>query len=115
MVCLLSKCTSDREYTEVSPDTLCRELTANAARAKKAYKGKNFIISGQISAIQEDAKYIEMRCGAYPNVGMVFRVKDRGIKKKIMSLDTGSYIALRCKCTDVSGENGYRFDIISLE
>ena len=88
---------------------------SNTARAKKTYKGKNLIISGNIAVIQEDIKYITLSSVEYPNVILEFKVKSKGVKKKIMQMDTGSYITVKCKCTSVSSDKGYKFDIVSLE
>ena len=115
LVSLLTQCTSNAEYKNTSVDTLCSEFLSNTARAKKNYKGKNLIISGNISGIQEDIKYITLYSVEYPNVILEFRVKSKGVKKKIMQLDTGDHITIRCKCKSVSSDKGYKFDIISME
>ena len=113
---LLNSCSSSGgTYTNVSVDTLCGELSSNPARAKKQYRNKNLIVTGNIGGIQEDANYMVLSSAEYPDIPLVFNAKTNKLKEDILELSTGYNVTVKCRCTAVSLQHGYRFEIVSIE
>ena len=49
-----------KEYTSVDAGTMVADLKNNAAAAQKKYKGKDLKVTGKLSNIDSDSKYISI-------------------------------------------------------
>lgn len=105
------------EYAEVTTDELSDALEANAMNASDTYKGKYFAVTGRLSNIDSDGKYISL---VDINDEWSFNVIQCYIKsddqlEKVKQMTTDDVVTVRGKITDVGEVLGYYLDIDSID
>ena len=105
------------EYAEVTTDELSDALEANAMNASDTYKGKYFAVTGRLSNIDSDGKYIDL---VDINDEWSFNVITCYIKndeqlEKVKAMTTDDTVTVRGKITDVGEVLGYYLDIDSID
>ena len=105
------------EYAEVTTDELSDALDKNAMNASDTYKGKYFAVTGRLSNIDSNGKYIslvDVNDELSFNVIQCYIKNDEQLEKvKQMSID--DTVTVKGKITDVGEVLGYYMDIDSIE
>ena len=101
------------EYADVTTDELSDALEANAMNASDTYKGSYYAVTGRLSNIDSDGKYIEL---VDINDEWSFNVITCYIKnddqlEKVKQMTTDDTVTVRGKITDVGEVLGYYMDI----
>lgn len=104
------------EYISITLDEMSRLRKSNIARAKHDYVDNFYQISGNISKIDDDIKYITL---LNPDdmkdmTAFKFNVNDDSVKDAISAHNLGDRLTLNCKCKSVGRWKGYEFDIIEI-
>ena len=104
------------EYIKVSKDDLDDALEANAANAKDTYKGKYVELSGKLSVIDSDLKYISVTSSTdeWDFLGVHCNIKNKTQKDVVKTLSKDQDIIVRGKITDVGEVLGYYLDITDI-
>ena len=104
------------EYIVVTKDELDEILDDNAAKAKSEFKGKYIEVTGRLSNIDSDLKYISLGAlyDEYDFNWMHCEIKNQEIKDKVLNLSKDQEITIRGKVTDVGEALGYFVDIIEI-
>ena len=104
------------EYIKVTKDELDDALEANAANAKDTYKGKYVEISGKLSVIDSDLKYISVTSSTdeWDFLGVHCNIKNKTQKDVVKTLSKDQDIIVRGKITDVGEVLGYYLDITDI-
>ena len=105
------------EYAEVTTDELSDALDKNAMNASDTYKGKYFAVTGRLSNIDSDGKYISL---VDVNDEWSIRVIQCYIKndeqlEKVKQMSIDDTVTVKGKITDVGELMGYSMDIDSIE
>lgn len=101
------------EYTPVDIDTLEDALDNNAAAAKDTYNGKYFAVTGRLSVIDSDLKYISIvsTTDEWDIIGIHCTIKNEKTKEVVKTLSKDQIITVKGKITDVGEVLGYYLDI----
>lgn len=101
------------EYQQVSVDEMMSALNDNAAAASEQYKGKYLEITGKLSVIDSDSKYISLNPenDEFAIVGVQCFTKNSEQKEIIKTLSKDSSVTVKGKCTEVGEVMGYSLDI----
>lgn len=101
------------EYKNVSASELMKALEDNAAAASDKYKGKYLRITGRVSTIDSDCKYITVLPGddEYAIIGIQCNTQNDKQKNDVKKLSKDKKIVVKGKCTDVGEVMGYSLDI----
>lgn len=101
------------EYYECTADQLYEEMNANALSAEEKYDGLYVEVTGELSVIDSDGKYISIspmnQMFALSNVQCY--VKGDEQLERIMELAVGDKVTVRGKITDVGEILGYTMNI----
>ena len=104
--------TQDIEYQKITVDELMNKLEENAASAKEEYNGKYLEITGKLSVIDSDLKYIGIySINDIDIIGIHCKLKDYKTKSKVKTLTTGQIITVKGKITDVGEILGYVLEV----
>ena len=109
--------TSTDEYITVTAGQLVDDLDSNAMKAKNTYEGKNIIVTGKLSSIDSDGKYITIEPvdNPYTFTSIMCYIKTNDVKAAVMELKTGAKITVKGKCTSVGEVLVYSITIESIE
>ncbi len=104
------------EYTAVDIDTMEEALKNNAAAAKDTYVDKYFEITGKLSTIDSDLKYISLRSltNDFDLTGVQCYIKNDEQKEIVKTLSKGDTIRIKGKITKVGEVLGYSLDIAEI-
>lgn len=105
------------EYAEVTTDELSDALEANAMNASDTYKDKYFAVTGRLSNIDSDGKYIglvDINDEWSINVIQCFIKNDEQLEK-VKAMSTDDVVTVRGKITSVGELMGYSLDIDSID
>ena len=103
-------------YTAVTVSEMRDLLDSNAMKASETYKDQYLEITGKLSVIDSNGKYISLvGDGDFEIIGVQCYLKTDEHKTAVMEMSTGDTVTLRGKCTDVGEVLGYYFDIDSIE
>ena len=84
----------------------------NAAKAKKEYNGKYLEVSGIVSNIDSNCKYIDIvGTNEFAIIGMQINF-DSKYKEAVSNLENGSSYTFKVKVTDVGEVFGYYADYV---
>lgn len=105
------------EYAEYSVDTMMDDLDANAMNASDKYKGQKLRITGKLSTIDSDGKYISLRPQnkdfAITGVQCYFTSQEQ--KDRVKEMTSGDIVTLSGTCKKVGEVLGYTLDIDEIE
>lgn len=101
------------EYQQVSVDDMMTVLDDNAASASEQYKGKYIEVTGKLSVIDSDSKYISLfpENNEFAIVGVQCFTKNNDQKEVVKTLSKDSSVTVKGKCTNVGEVMGYTLDI----
>ena len=101
------------EYQQVRVDDMMTALDDNAASASEQYKGKYIEVTGKLSVIDSDSKYISLfpENNEFAIVGVQCFTKNNDQKEVVKTLSKDSSVTVKGKCTNVGEVMGYTLDI----
>ena len=103
------------EYTEMDVIQLLGALKTNALAAKEAYQNQYVSLTGKLSNIDADGKYISLSANTdgyeYMFDSIHCSIKTDEIKKAVMDMRVGDIITVKGKITDVGEVLGYYLTI----
>ncbi len=102
------------EYTAYDVSELMSDLEGNALKAKEKYNEQYVAITGRLSNIDSDGKYIDIvpQDDEWAIIGVQCYVKkNEEAKAAIMDLSKDDVITVKGKITDVGEVMGYSLDI----
>lgn len=103
-------------YEICSIDDMMDDLSNNALRAEESYQDKYIEVTGKLSVIDSDGKYISI----VPNEqfairGIQCKIKTDEQKKKIIDMSIDDIITVKGKITSIGEIIGYQMDLDSIE
>lgn len=104
------------EYTAYSVGDMMSDLKANALNASEKYKGQYVEITGELSNIDSDGKYISLTPSdeAFAIIGVQCYIKNDDQKSKVAGMTKGEAVTLKGKVTQVGEVLGYSLDITEI-
>lgn len=102
-------------YTVVTVDDMVNDLSTNALKAQEKYKGQYLQITGRLSTIDSDGKYIALSPKGLSFTSVMCYVKNDMQKAQVANMSSDDVITLRGKCKDMGEVMGYRIDIDSID
>lgn len=101
------------EYTPYSVDELISDLDTNALKAKDKYSGQYIELTGILSVIDADGKYISLNPmnDDFAIIGITCYIKNDDQKNKVMDMSIGDTVTLKGKITNIGEILGYSLDI----
>lgn len=105
--------TETKEYTVYDVSELVDDLKDNAMKAESKYQGKYVEITGALSVIDSDGKYISLESSAnsYDFIDVQCYIKNKEQKARIMELSKGDTLTVKGKITQVGEVLGYQLNI----
>lgn len=104
------------EYTAYNVADMMNDLKSNAMNASDKYKGQYLEITGKLSVIDSNGKYISITPDdPFAILGVQCYIKSDEQKDAIKTKSIGDSITVKGKCTDVGEVLGYSLDIDSVE
>lgn len=105
------------EYTKYSADELLNDLKANALKAKDKYDKQYVELTGKLSNIDSDGKYISLvpTGDEFTFIGIQCYIKNEDQKKKVMEMSIDDTVTLKGKIKSVGEVMGYSLDIDEIE
>ena len=102
-------------YTSVTVEEMMNDLSSNALKAQEKYKGKYLQITGRLSTIDSDGKYISLHADKYSIIGVHCTIKSDTQRAQVANMSSGDTVTLRGKCKDMGEVMGYKLDIDSID
>ncbi len=104
------------EYTAYSVSELVDDLEANALKAEEKYKDKYVEISGRLSVIDSDGKYISLSPtdNEFCLTNVQCYIKNDEQKAQIIELSKGDILTIKGKIKSIGEVLGYTLDIDSI-
>ena len=101
------------EYSAYTVDEMVDTLEANALKAETLYGNQYVEITGRLSNIDSDGKYISLNPtdGRFTLTGVQCYIKSNDQKLHVIELSIGDIITVRGKITSVGEVLGYSLDI----
>lgn len=103
-------------YTAYTVSEMMSDLDSNPMNASNKYKDQYIEITGKLSVIDSDGKYISLvpDDDPYAILGVHCSIETEEQKEAVMGMTIGDIVTLRGKCTDVGEVLGYYLDIDSI-
>ena len=100
-------------YMQVSVSQMMDDLDTNALNASEKYKDQYLEVTGRLSNIDSNGKYISLLPDddEFAIIGVQCYIQNDEQKSSVSSLSTGQTVTVRGKCTDVGEVIGYSLDI----
>lgn len=104
-------------YTPVSVTEMMDMLDSNALKAESTYQDAYVEITGRLSVIDSDGKYISLVPvdNEYAIIGVQCQIKNDEQKTRVMDMSIGDTVVLRGKITSIGEIMGYSLDIQSIQ
>lgn len=101
------------EYTSYTVTELSNDLDSNALKASDKYKGQYVELSGTVSVIDSDGKYISITDSSneWAIIGVQCYIKDDEQKQAVMDLSIGDKVVVKGKITNIGEVLGYYLDM----
>lgn len=103
------------EYQKVDASLLLTTLEENALRAESMYQDSYVEITGELSVIDSDGKYIGIDDGSFTMTSISCYVTNESQLSTILEMNIGDTVIVRGKVTDIGEILGYMVDIHDLE
>ncbi len=104
------------EYTPCNINDMMQELNDNAMSASDKYKDQYLEVTGTLSNIDSDGKYISLLPDDdFAVTGIQCYIKNDEQKQAVANMSKGDTVTLKGKCTSVGEVFGYSLDIDSIE
>lgn len=104
-------------YTPVSVTEMMDMLDNNALKAESTYQDAYVEITGRLSVIDSNGKYISLVPvdNEYAIIGVQCQIKNDEQKARVMDMSIGDTVVLRGKIASVGEVMGYSLDIQSIQ
>ena len=102
-------------YTSVTVEEMVNDLSSNALKAQEKYKGKYLQITGRLSNIDSDGKYISLSPSGFSLTSVMCYIKNDTQRAQVANMSSDDTVILRGKCKDVGEIMGYNLDIDSID
>lgn len=101
------------EYTAYTVTELSEDLDSNALKAADKYKGQYVELTGRLSVIDSNGKYISIvdSTDEWAITGVQCYIKNDEQKQVVMDMSIGDEIVVKGKITDVGEVFGYFLDM----
>lgn len=101
------------EYTAYTVTELSEDLNSNALKASDKYKGQYVELTGRLSVIDSNGKYISIvdSTDEWAITGVQCYIKNDEQKQVVMDMSIGDEIVVKGKITDVGEVLGYFLDM----
>lgn len=101
------------EYTAYTVTELSEDLDSNALKAADKYKGQYVELTGRLSVIDSNGKYISIvdSTDEWAITGVQCYIKNAEQKQVVMDMSIGDEIVVKGKITDVGEVLGYFLDM----
>ena len=101
------------EYTAYTVTELSEDLNSNALKASDKYKGQYVELTGRLSVIDSNGKYISIvdSTDEWAITGVQCYIKNDEQKQVVMDMTIGDEIIVKGKITDVGEVLGYFLDM----
>ena len=101
------------EYTAYTVTELSEDLDSNALKAADKYKGQYVELTGRLSVIDSNGKYISIvdSTDEWAITGVQCYIKNDKQKQVVMDMSIGDEIVVKGKITDVGEVLGYFLDM----
>lgn len=101
------------EYTAYTVTELSEDLDSNALKAADKYKGQYVELTGRLSVIDSNGKYISIvdSTDEWAITGVQCYIKNDEQKQLVMDMSIGDEIVVKGKITDVGEVLGYFLDM----
>ena len=101
------------EYTAYTVTELSEDLDSNALKAADKYKGQYVELTGRLSVIDSNGKYISIvdSTDEWAITGVQRNIKNDEQKQVVMDMSIGDEIVVKGKITDVGEVLGYFLDM----
>ena len=101
------------EYTAYTVTELSEDLDSNALKAADKYKGQYVELTGRLSVIDSNGKYISIvdSTDEWAITGVQCYIKNDEQKQVVMDMSIGDEIVVKGKITDVGEVLGYFLDM----
>lgn len=101
------------EYTAYTVTELSEDLNSNALKAADKYKGQYVELTGRLSVIDSNGKYVSIvdSTDEWAITGVQCYIKDDEQKQVVMDMSIGDEIVVKGKITDVGEVLGYFLDM----
>ena len=101
------------EYTAYTVTELSEDLDSNALKAADKYKGQYVELTGRLSVIDSNGKYISIvdSTDEWAITGVQCYIKNDEQKQVVMDMSIGDEIVVKVKITDVGEVLGYFLDM----
>ena len=105
------------EYTEYTVNKLISDLEKNAAKAQDKYEGKYVELTGELSVIDSDGKYIALHSDdtIFTLVNVQCYIKGDEQLDKVKEMEIGDTVTVKGKITDVGEIMGYELKVDSIK
>ena len=101
------------EYTAYTVTELSEDLNSNALKAADKYKGQYVELTGRLSVIDSNGKYVSIvdSTDEWAITGVQCYIKNDEQKQVVMDMSIGDEVVVKGKITDVGEVLGYFLDI----
>lgn len=105
------------EYTAYTVNKLISDLEKNAAKAQDKYEGKYVELTGELSVIDSDGKYIGLHSDdtIFTLANVQCYIKGDEQLDKVKEMEIGDTVTVKGKITDVGEIMGYELKVDSIE
>ena len=105
------------EYTEYTVNKLISDLEKNAAKAQDKYEGKYVELTGELSVIDSDGKYIALHSDdiIFTLANVQCYIKGDEQLDKVKEMEIGDTVTVKGKITDVGEIMGYELKVDSIK
>ena len=107
----------ERTYTEYSVSQLVKDLESNALKAENTYNNQYVKLTGKLSNIDSDGKYISLSPSdnSFTLISVQCYLKNDEQKQKVAEMSVGDEIVVKGKIKDIGELLGYQLDVDSFE
>lgn len=111
-----SQVTVDGYIVRTASD-LVNDLSNNAMKAKNMYEDHQVAITGKVSNIASNGKYINLEPtdNPYSLTNIQCFIKSTEVKEQVLNLNVGDIVTVKGKCTSVGELLGYSINIETIE
>jgi hypothetical protein len=105
------------EYTKYDVSEMMDDLNSNAMKAEKKYSDQYVEITGKLSNIDSDGKYIDLVSSKdeFAILGVQCYIKSDDQSSKVMEMEKDQTVTLKGKITSVGEVMGFSLDIAEIE
>jgi len=105
--------TENITYTAYNVSQLLNDLSANALKAEETYNKQYVKLTGELSNVDSDGKYISLTAedGSFHIISVQCYIKNEEQKSKVLNMNVGDTVVLEGKIKNIGEILGYQLDI----